>query len=305
MLRRSPLVWLVLGFVVSPYFTAPAKVHGQDKSGQVQDGAESSSSASLQRIRQEIDMIAKGEQKDRQAILCQLLEKAGFTPELLPFEKRTLKGTNIKVVLPVGQEAPTRSLLLGAHYDRVKAGQGIIDNGCGCIALMELIQRLAKEPLSGFQVTAIFFDLEEVGLVGSADYAKNLSQKPELFMNLDVFAYGRQMWLNTNSEEDAFTQAAKRVDEANVLTFEHGKEYPPSDHLSFRREGIESVSFSLLPAEEVAEVEAMFRGDRSIQPKILKTIHTADDLPSKANPEDMLEGINYLESTLREWGKRK
>lgn len=252
------------------------------------------------KIQAGIELIAKGDQADRQAIVCQMLEKANFQPELIPFQKRSLKGSNICVEVVPSDKTDTPWLVVGAHFDRVKKGQGVIDNGCGCIAIMELIQRLRDNPIPNLRVTAYFFDLEEVGLLGSDAIASSLESKPTLVMNIDVFAYGRQMWLNTLDENDAFTAAAKKVDVENALTFEHGKEYPPSDHLSFRKAKMEAVSFSLLPEAEVAEVEAMFKGER-ISPKILQTIHTAEDLPAKAIPQDMLEGIHFLEATLREW----
>lgn len=253
------------------------------------------------KVQSAIEMIAKGKADERLAIVSKLLEDRQMVAELVPFEEKSKKGTNLKTELSGAELQAAPWLVLGAHLDRVALGQGIIDNGCGCIALMELAARLKKDPLPKHRVTALYFDLEEQGLLRSAASSKSLSEKPKAFINLDVFAYGRQVWLHSLEEKDSFVSAAKKVDEQSSLSLDHGVAYPPSDHLSFRAAGIYSVSFSLLPPDEVAEVEAMFGGNRSIRPKILSTIHTPDDTPLKAVPNDILDGVDFLEKTIRLW----
>lgn len=267
-----------------------------------QDSADRQTGDAVARVKSAISMIAKGEANERQAIISKLLEERGIASEPVAFDSGNAKGTNLRTELS-GQDQPAnRWLILGAHLDRVAVGQGIIDNGCGCIALMELSTRLKSKPLPNLHVTAMYFDLEERGLLGSKAFAKTLDPKPLAYLNLDVFAYGRQMWLHTADENDPFVSIAKKVDESSPLTLEHGLKYPPSDHLSFRGEKIYAMSYSLLPPDEVKEVESMFEGQK-IRPKILATIHTPEDQPEKAVPQDILDGVDFLEKNLRAWAE--
>jgi aminopeptidase S len=257
-------------------------------------------------IKSRIDKLCKAGQAERQALLSEILDSAGITHRLESFTRGSATGKNI--VVDVQDEPQTGTdenktpwIVLGAHMDRVQLGQGAVDNGGGCVALMTLIEKLKKQPLKNAKVTALFFDLEERGLLGSAAYVETLKEKPTLFINMDVFAYGDQVWLYSPIADHPFVKAAEKVDANHPLTFEFAEAYPPSDHLSFKGAGHPAVSFSLLPPAEVQELEKMFGGDRTIKPKILQLIHTADDLPTKVQPAAMASGIDFMDQTLRLW----
>jgi hypothetical protein len=258
-------------------------------------------------IKSRIDKLCKAGQAERQALLSEILDSAGIPHRLESFKRGNATGKNVVVDV---QDAPqsgtteenkTPWIILGAHMDRVQLGQGAVDNGGGCVALMTLIEKLKKQPLENAKVSALFFDLEERGLLGSAAYVETLKEKPTLFINMDVFAYGNQVWLYSPKADHPFVKAAEKVDTNHPLTFEFAEAYPPSDHLSFNGAGHTAVSFSLLPPDEVQELEKMFGGDRTIKPKILQLIHTADDLPTKVQPAAMASGIDFIDQTLRLW----
>ena len=84
-------------------------------------------------------------------------------------------------------------IVVGAHFDKVKAGQGVIDNWTGAVLLPALYQALAP---SARRHTILFigFTDEEVGLVGSRFFVKKLL-KPErrnyrAMINLDSLGAG-------------------------------------------------------------------------------------------------------------------
>jgi len=79
---------------------------------------------------------------------------------------------NIIVNIP-GKELAHEVLIVGAHFDAVPTAPGADDNGSGTAGLMELARVLKDEPLKR-SVRLVFFNLEEVGLVGSAKYVKSL-----------------------------------------------------------------------------------------------------------------------------------
>ena len=77
---------------------------------------------------------------------------------------------NIVVEIP-GRELPGEVLILGAHIDAVPGAPGADDDGTGTAGLLEIARALHGRPLKR-TVQLIFFNLEEIGLKGSADYVR-------------------------------------------------------------------------------------------------------------------------------------
>lgn len=263
------------------------------------------------KIAAHIEKLCKASKQERVALLSEVLDDNNIKYRIEEFKRGQAQGKNLIVdIQGEGNVAPgadgsslPKWLVIGAHLDRVERGQGAVDNGGGCAALIELIHRIREKPLENLRVTAVFFDLEENGLWGSAAYAKALKEKPYLMINMDVFAYGDEVWLYSPKADHPLVKASEKVDPNHPFTFDFAEAYPPSDHLSFLQEKVDAVSFSLLPPDEVDELEKMFGGDRTIRPKILALIHTPDDLPAKVKPEQMLAGINFMEEAIRVWHK--
>ncbi|HYE02185.1 MAG TPA: M28 family peptidase [Phycisphaerales bacterium] len=82
---------------------------------------------------------------------------------------------NIIVELP-GAQWPEQVLVVGAHIDAVAGSPGADDNASGVAALLELARVLRTVPMRR-TVRLCFFNLEEVGLVGSSRYAHELSRQ--------------------------------------------------------------------------------------------------------------------------------
>ena len=262
-----------------------------------------------ERLLGSVEQLSRGEQRERGAIVSAMLERQGWEVEPHSFQAGELSGTNlmVKVQEETDQEEKKRKdrtwLVLGAHMDRVAKGRGAVDNGGGCAALMELCQRLKDKPLENVRVWAVYFDLEENGLLGSDAFARQLESKPTLYVNLDVFAYGEQVWLHSKDESDPIVEAAKKVDADHPFSFDHGVSYPPSDHLSFRKAGIEAASFSLLRPVDVEQLEGMFAGKSKERPEVLQLIHTEEDQPQKIDAAQMAKGVDFVEATLRRWSE--
>jgi hypothetical protein len=91
--------------------------------------------------------------------------KAG-ADAITPAEPRIWR--NIVADLP-GAKAPREVLIVGAHFDAVQRSPGADDNGTGTAALLEIASVLHGTPRNR-TIRFIFFNLEEVGLVGSQTY---------------------------------------------------------------------------------------------------------------------------------------
>ncbi|MDY6940067.1 MAG: M20/M25/M40 family metallo-hydrolase [Cyanobacteriota bacterium] len=97
--------------------------------------------------------------------IIQSLEEAGYSPQLQSFDG----GINIVAVRP-GTDAAAGTILLGAHYDTVPNSPGADDNATGVAAVLEIARLLANVDTPR-TLELVFFDSEEVGLLGSLAYA--------------------------------------------------------------------------------------------------------------------------------------
>jgi hypothetical protein len=146
--------------------------------------------------------LAAKRNQDRAAALEGLLREAGcHEPHLETRKVRGSKLPNIVCALP-GQTGDI--IVVGAHYDKVKAGMGAIDNWSGASLLASLYQSHRD---SGLRHTLVFvgFADEEAGLVGSRDYVSRIGKgdlaRHKLYVNLDSLAAGPlRVWLSRSSK---------------------------------------------------------------------------------------------------------
>lgn len=113
-------------------------------------------------------------------MLVEALKGLGYEPRLqevpfAAFRRDAAVWHNIIVEIP-GRSRPHEVLIVGAHLDAVPIAPGADDNGTGVAALMEIARVLKDEPMER-TVRMIFFTLEEVGLVGSSHYARELGPR--------------------------------------------------------------------------------------------------------------------------------
>ena len=121
--------------------------------------------------------------REREAELKALFTEAGCgslterrVPKLLP---------NVVCVLP-GETDST--IIVGAHYDKVENGDGVVDNWSGASLLPSLFESLHGQPR---RHTFIFvgFSSEEEGLLGSKYYVSHMTPqeraKTEAMINMD------------------------------------------------------------------------------------------------------------------------
>jgi hypothetical protein len=142
--------------------------------------------------------LYKGNDKVRETALRKLFTEAGCEEKNLveqPVPGR--KQPNVICTLP---GSTSETIVVGAHFDHVSAGDGIIDNWSGASLLPSLLQSLTS---SQHKHTFVFvgFTGEEEGLLGSAYYVQQLPQEQvsqiEVMMNLDTLALGpTKVWVS-------------------------------------------------------------------------------------------------------------
>jgi len=235
-----------------------------------------------------------------------------FTVERFTIEKplgREPRTEGRNIVATFGRGAKT--IVVGAHYDATRLQDGTLsrgatDNAGSSVILTAIAESLMTQPPAG-RVTLVWFDMEELGLIGSQKYAEaHAADPPSAMVNLDVNAYGDTLIFGS-SRGDANAVPRKAVLEtcAALDTSCIGLvQMPPGDDRSFAKAGIPNVSLAILPALEAHQLWLMMSGPDSglaqgKLPAILTTIHTPADTLDKVDAEAMARQATFVIALLR------
>lgn len=239
--------------------------------------------------------FAHSTQLGRLKELERLLQLHGLKYEIRPFTFSDAAGEGYNVIVTLGEG--DRDILLTAHWDakRLKDGtlvDGVVDNAASVVALVKAADQL-RGGLKNHRLRVIFFDQEELGLLGAKAYATSEDGKRvAAVFNFDINAYGdTPFYALAQQPEGAFlndvvTEGCKTAKEA-CRPFEL---YPPSDHRAFWLRYIPATSFSYLPAAEVEALDAFMLESRKASlnqlptPAVLGLIHTPNDKMASVDP---------------------
>lgn len=227
---------------------------------------------------------------ERMNVLLTQLRAAGFTPTVETFEgggrAGPMQGSN--VVVTIGEGA--KEILLTAHYDAVRLrdgtmSQGVIDNAGSVVALIEAARILRDKPLS-HRVRVIFFDQEELGLIGAKKWieAHGIANVAAV-VNSDVAAYGdTMMYGQNNGAQSAFvTRAVQELCAERAMQCVGFPEYPPSDDRAFSAAGAPVVSLGFQDQVGAHQMWLAFNGGEAnglaegFVPQVFRVIHSKDD----------------------------
>ena len=242
-----------------------------------------------------------GENAQRRDAIAARLDALDLAWRKAPFEANGKAGVNLIADVAGADDAPL--LLIGAHSDRVAVGHGATDNASGSAAVLALAERFQRQPLEHHRVAVAFWDLEEEGLLGSKAYVADGSTKPALYVNFDVFGWGDTLWMMAPAQGQAtLVDSSRMATQALRLGFSPGEQYPPTDHLPFLRAGWPAVSYSLVGADEVAQVLEAYAGKKPRTPaKVMRVIHTDQDVLGQIDAQAAVRGVDAVERALREW----
>jgi Zn-dependent M28 family amino/carboxypeptidase len=265
------------------------------------------------RLHGQLETIVAGKDSaERGAAITRQLEKLEVKVRTQPFEKQNRRGTNIIVDLPSSNPA-AKTLMIGAHYDRVAVGQGAVDNAASCVMQLELLPRLKKSPLKNFNLQIAFWDLEEGGLTGSQAYVDAARaddgdelKLPDAYINFDIFGYGDTLWVMSPKDDTPLSDAARTAGRDAKFPVRIGAKYPPSDHLSFIRGGVPTIAVSLIDGAEIDGVIQMIsgaaaKGDK--RPRIFEIIHSPNDTIDKVDANAVEKALPVVEQILRQFDK--
>jgi len=160
------------------------------------------------------------------------------------------------------------------------------------------MEKLNSNPPSN-TVTFVFFDLEELGLLGSRSYFQTHAgaSLPAQAMNFDIFGYGETFFVTPLKADgplmSAFQQAA--MESGFPVRSIPITQYPSSDHRSMALAGIETLGVTLIDGSEIDSVIK----PGPVHSRILSMIHTDADTMDQIREQDMAKALPVLERTIR------
>jgi hypothetical protein len=252
--------------------------------------------------------------------LTEMLRARGFAYDVQPFtiekavgkELRT-EGRNVVVSFGEGLD----EVVVGAHFDAARLpdgslSRGAVDNAASSVILVRLAEALRPEKLPA-RVSVVWFDMEELGLIGSHRYVQShASARIVAMLNFDINGYGDTIVFGPADREDSIGLRRALVhtcatEDISCVSF---PVMPPGDDRSFVKAGIPTLSIGMLPAAEAHQLWLMLNAGTDsglapgTTPAILRTIHTPADTSDKVNGEAMARLLRFAQSLVRNVARR-
>lgn len=246
---------------------------------------------SLPGLLEDLERMAGKSNVERLEALKEILSEKGieYQTETFSAENRrgSYEGTNLIVTIGSGEN----DIIVGAHYDKVDIGSGVVDNGASSIILTRLAEALKDEAMT-HRVRIVWFDIEERGLVGSAKFIEAHKDDPIVSMiNLDVNGYGDTMMFGPTASTglNRLYTLARSVCAKYNINYMLFPAYGAGDDISFQKAGIENISIGIGPAVEVREFWLAMNGVDALKPSnipvIFRSMHSENDAMNKIQPE--------------------
>lgn len=211
------------------------------------------------------------------ALLAQSRDAAGLPIRLaVDIETGTRKTRNVIADRP---DAPSETVVIGAHLDSVPEGPGMNDNASGTAAVLQVALDLAREPRGARGLRFAFWGAEERGLIGSRHHVAALSdderKRIALYINLDMVGspnpgrFVQSFRPGENAPESDLQRSAReamgaalREQNAPFVERTRGRMGGGSDDAAFAARGIPTIGLYTGAGEsKSAEQAAQFGGE--------------------------------------------
>jgi Peptidase family M28 len=144
-----------------------------------------------------------GNDQKREATLKQQFTEAGCDSDHLTEQR--VKGEKLPNVICILPGETSKVVIVGAHFDHIDRGNGVVDNWSGASLLPSLYESLKNVPRTHTYIF-IGFTAEESGEIGSHFYAHQMSKEEvaatEAMVNMDTLGLGQTaVWLSHSDKE--------------------------------------------------------------------------------------------------------
>jgi hypothetical protein len=197
--------------------------------------------------------LYKGNDQQREVTLKQLFSESGCDATHL--SEQPVKGSRLPNVICVLPGSTDKVIIVGAHFDHVAAGDGVVDNWSGASLLPSLYQALKLEPLKHTYIFIGFTD-EEKGEVGSHFYAREMTKEQvattDAMINMDTLGLApTAVWVSYSDKKltGALNYVAKQLN--LPITGTNVEQIGSTDSVQFSDRHIASITIHSLTQEAV------------------------------------------------------
>jgi Peptidase family M28 len=171
----------------------------------------------------------------------------------------------------------------------------MVDNAASAAILIHAARALREQKLK-HRVQFVFFDMEEIGLVGSKHFAGTLdAARITAMVNLDIAGYGNTLAFGPSAQtvNRAVYQAMWQVCAQQDFACVEFPQFPPSDDRNFQAAKIPNLSLAVLPRLEAHQLWLRVNGGaeaglrEGFAPATARLIHTKDDTAEKLDAAGM------------------
>jgi putative aminopeptidase FrvX len=221
-----------------------------------------------------------GENQQREATLRNLFTEVGCDEQHL--SEQSVKDSKLPNVICVFPGTSDKVIIVGAHFDRVSAGDGVVDNWSGASLLPSLYFAVKAQPRKHSYIFIGFTD-EEKGLVGSHFYARHMTPQQiaatDAMVNMDTLGLAPTEIWSSHSDK---TLASDLVHIAKLLNV-------PVTGVNVEQVGsTDSVEFSAL---KIPSITIHSLNQQNYNARIL---HTSKDKFSAINLDDYYQTYRLL-----------
>jgi Iap family predicted aminopeptidase len=141
--------------------------------------------------------------KAREATLKQMFAEAGCDDQHL--SEQPVKGTKLPNLVCLLAGNSNKVIIVGAHFDHVSAGDGVVDNWSGASRLPSFYEALKSQPPNHTYIFIGFTD-EERGEVGSGFHARQLTKEQveaiDAMVNMDTLGLApTELWASHSNRQ--------------------------------------------------------------------------------------------------------
>jgi Zn-dependent M28 family amino/carboxypeptidase len=191
-----------------------------------------------------------GDNARREATLKQMFAETGCGQEVSEQAVKGSRPPNVICLLP-GNSG--RVIIVGAHFDRVRAGDGVVDNWSGASLLPSLYEAIKHEPRKHTYVFIGFTD-EERGEAGSRFYARHMTKEQiaatDAMVNMDTLGLApTEIWAS-HSDKRLNAALAYIAKQLNIpVTGVNVDQVGSTDSVQFSARKIPSITIHSLTQE--------------------------------------------------------
>ncbi|HEX9119866.1 MAG TPA: M28 family peptidase [Terriglobales bacterium] len=144
-----------------------------------------------------------GNDQQREATLKQMFAEAGCDGQQLA--EQPVKGSKLPNVICALPGSTDRTIIVGAHFDHVPQGDGVVDNWSGASLLPSLYEAVKGESRKHTFIFIGFTD-EEKGEVGSRFYARHMTKEnvaaTDAMVNMDTLGLApTEIWASRSDRQ--------------------------------------------------------------------------------------------------------